>query len=144
MFTRTLIGLTAVVILASCASPKAQPTGGGDLDSARLTAFAATAKYPADIKAGGTTQLIALFEPHSEFISIVNVSDGLLRDVNVWVNRTYVCRAEALPPHATVELSRKRFYDAGGLNMDKLDVAALRVDLQDGDRLYLLERATYR
>jgi hypothetical protein len=146
MFARTPLVLAAALMLAECATAHKAPPPSADshLDTARLAAFAASTKYPADAKAIGNPRLAALFAPHSQVISIVNLSDTALRDVNVWVNRTYVCRVDVLPAHAAVDVPRTKFYDSGGLNMDKLDAVALRVEVQDGDRLFLMETASSR
>jgi hypothetical protein len=107
-------------------------------EEAQLAAFAATAKYPSDLRPSNDINAAALVNPKNDAIKIVNTSDQPMRDVNVWVNGTFVHKVNVIPPHGAASMDRSDFFDASGQNMTKLNAGVSRVELQSGDHLYSL------
>jgi hypothetical protein len=107
-------------------------------EEAQLAAYAATAKYPSDLRPSSDIHAAALVNPKNDAIKIVNTSDQPMRDVNVWLNGTFVHRVNVIPPHGAASLDRSEFFDTGGQNMTKLNAGVSRVELQSGDHLYSL------
>ena len=130
--------------MAGCSSGGgiSMPFASKGEDRPQLAAYAASTHYPGDVKPSSDGKIAALVSPKGDSLRIVNFQDQPIRDANVWINRTFVHKVMTIPPHGSVELSRKQLFDASGQDMAKLNSAIHDVELQAGDRLFALWTAT--
>ena len=101
----------------------------------RLAAFAASSRYP-DTQPSDELRLTALIDREADTVQVINPTDRALRDVNVWVNGSFVNHVDAIPAHGSVTLHRARFYDAGGNTLSSMNTSAFRVELQSEGEFY--------
>lgn len=106
-----------------------------------MAAYAATVRYPSDLKPITDIHAGALVTPKMDQIKIANFSDEPIRNSNVWVNSTFVYRAGIIPAHGSISVDNDQFYDANGETMRRVNALPTRVELQTGDRLYGLGTA---
>ena len=67
-----------------------------------------------------------------------------MNDADVWVNGTYVYRANAIPPKGSVTLPLKAFYDRDGRALATAKSVGIdRVQIEVGDDLYNLDGPVY-
>jgi hypothetical protein len=134
--TFTVLALASIVGCSSGSGLKPFASGPDREEAAQLAAYAATARYPADAKPSSDLRAAALIDPKGDEIRIANLSDQPLRDVNVWINGTFVHKVSVIPAHGTVTVDRKEFYDPSGKSMAQLNAMVHRVEIQSGDHLY--------
>src|SRR5437764_13396065 len=119
MLRHTLAALTLASVVGCSANSSFQPFAHGGEDRAQLAAYAASAHYPTDVKTSHDARIAALINPRNESVKIVNFGDEPMRDVNVWVNNTFVHKVSVIPSHGSVTIDRAEFYDASGQDMKK-------------------------
>ena len=142
MLTKSLAALALASIVGCSANSNFQPfASNGPDERAQFAAYAATAKYPTDMKASDDFKAIALINPGNESVKLVNYSDEPIRNANVWVNGTFVYKVGTIPSHGAVVVDRDQFYDGTGDTMQRLNATASRVEIQSGDHLYTLGSA---
>jgi hypothetical protein len=140
MIRQTLAAL-ALATVVGCSNGNMPFTSGHVEEQSQLAAYAATAKYP-DSKPSNDMRAAALINPKDSEIKVVNFGDAPLRNVNVWVNGTFVHNVAIIPAHGAATVARDNFFDGRGDNMSKLNVTASRVELQSGDQLFNLGTVT--
>src|SRR5689334_12377619 len=102
----TVLALASIVGCSSGSGFKPFATGPNREEAAQLAAYAATAHYPADAKPSTDLRAAALIDPKGDDVRVANLSDQPLRDVNVWMNGTFVHRVSVIPAHGSVTLDR--------------------------------------
>jgi hypothetical protein len=138
MLRQTFAAMALASIVGCSANSSFHPFASSNSgEQGQLAAYAATARYP-DAKPSSDIKAAVLINPRSNTVKVVNFSDEAIRDVNVWVNGSFVHRVGIIPSHGSVVLDREQFYDAAGENMSKVNSTPNRVDLQAGDHLYRL------
>lgn len=130
----TLVGCSA----SSSINPFASRGGG---EQAQMAAYAATAHYPSDARPSSDIHAGAIVDARENSIKVANFSDQPMRDVNVWVNGSFVYHVSMIPAHGSVTVNPDQMFDASGENMAKVKATPSRVELQTGDRLYSLGTA---
>ncbi len=142
MFRKSLASLALASVVGCSASSNFQPfASNGPDERAQAAAYAASSKYPEEMKVSEDFKAIALIHPKNESVKIVNYSDEAIRNASVWINRSFVYKAGTIPSHGSIVVDREQFYDASGETMQKLNAAANRVEIQVGEHLYRLGNA---
>ena len=141
LMIRQTLATLALATVVGCSSGNMPFTSGHVEEQSQLAAYAATAKYP-DAKPSSDIRAAALINPKDSEIKVVNFSDAPLRNVNVWVNGTFVHNVAIIPAHGATTIARENFFDGRGDNMSKMNVTASRVEVQTGDQLFNLGTVT--
>ena len=142
MLRNTLAALALSTMVGCSASSTFQPLGSRGADEqAELASYAAKAQYPSDAKPSAEIKAGALIDSRENTVKIANFSDIPMRDVNVWVNGSFVYKVGMVPSHGTVVVKPDQLFDSSGQNMSKLKATPNRVELQTGDRFYSLGTA---
>ena len=136
--TVTVLALASLVGCSSSGGFKPFASGPDREEAAQLAAYAATAHYPADAKPSNDLRAAALIDAKGDEIKVANLSDQPMRDVNVWINGTFVHKVSVIPAHGSTNVDRKEFYDASGKSMAQLNAMVHRVEIQSGDHLYAI------
>ena len=142
MLRYALAGLV-LATMAGCSSSGGikMPFASKGEDRPQLAAYAASTHYPGDVKPSSDAKVAALISPKCDSLRVVNFQDQPIRDANVWINRTFVHKVSTIPPHGSVDLSSKQFFDASGQEMSKLNSGISEVEMQVGNQLYALWNA---
>jgi len=107
-----------------------------------MASFAAKAQYPADAKPVDSFHGAALLAHDGRTIELSNLSDEPWQNVKVWINGSFVREVDTVPAHVTITLHTSEFYDRDGDDMAHAKATPLRVEVQNGDRLFTLHTAT--
>ncbi len=142
MFRKSIAVFALASVVGCSSSTSFQPfASNGPEERAQFAAYAATAKYPSDMKASDEFKAVALINPKNESVKIVNFSDEPIRNANVWVNGTFVYKVGTIPSHGAIVIDREQLYDTTGDTMRRLNSTANRVEIQAGEHLYMLGNA---
>jgi Tol biopolymer transport system component len=131
----------ATLVGCSSSGGMSMPFASKGEDRAQLAAYAASTHYPGDVKPSSDARVAALISPKGDSVKIVNFQDQPIREANIWINRTFVHKVPTIPPHGSVDLSSKQFFDASGQEMSKLNTGISEVEMQAGNQLYSLWNA---
>lgn len=112
-----------------------------DTERVQLAAYAARTPYPSDMRPSTDLHVGALLSQSGRRIQLENLSDDTLTNVKVWVNGQFVYHLDSLPPHSTRTLYASMFYNRDGMDMITAKAFPQRVELQSGDRLYVVPTA---
>jgi hypothetical protein len=136
---RTSLAALALATMVGCsASSNLNPFAASKQEQAQMAAYAASAQYPTNTKAEEGRRAAAVIDAKSDSVEVMNFSDEPMRDVNVWVNGSFVHKLDVIPSHGTRTVTAGQFYDASGRTMASLKATPNRVDLQNGDKLWSL------
>ncbi|MDP9174715.1 MAG: hypothetical protein M3O30_12730 [Planctomycetota bacterium] len=127
-----------IATLASMSMLGACTTVQDKEDSTKLSAYAASAHFPDNVKAENSGSIGVLIEPASKVLRIVNFSQNDITNAEVWVNHDYVARVETIPPMGSVRLDETTFYDHEGHALTANPVAVTTVQLHSGDHVWNL------
>lgn len=132
--------LVLIASLVGCsASAELDPQAGNDATAdTRLAAYAAAAEFP-DAEASDDLRVAAVIQRQSNNIKIYNFSNQALRDVDVWVNGSFVHKVNSIPANGHVTLARTAFFDAGGRSLAQQNTTINTVQIADDGRLYNLQ-----
>ena len=139
--------LTACAALAGCAAGASfDPDFGSsrsDEGPTQLAAYAAKAEYPRDEQPRDDLRGAVVVNQDKGTIRIYNFGDRAINDANVWINNTYVYRADAVPPRGSATLPLKAFFDRDGRALALKSTSIDRVQVEVGDDLYNLQGPVY-
>jgi hypothetical protein len=144
MLRQTFAALAFTTMVGCSANSNFQPFAAGREEQAQLAAYAASTPYPHDAKIEESHRAGALIDPKSDTVEILNFSDQPMRDVNVWVNGTFLRKVDVIPSHGTRTVTANQLYDASGHTLAALKGTPSRVELQADDRLWSLMTAEGR
>jgi hypothetical protein len=145
MFRRTIVLLSAMA-LGGCASGHgmfsssdtsaetnraavARPT------SEELAAYAGHAKFP-DTQAKTDLAVASIVSPDKTTIKIYNFSSNDLRNVDVWVNGSYVQHVSGISPQSSVLIHTAELYNGLGKSLAGQSEPISRVQVQTDEGLY--------
>ncbi len=74
-----------------------------------------------------------LIDREKELVRLVNFTEQPLRNVNVWVNHSFVQRVVNVPPRGSVALANKNFFDSTGHSLVQLQVIPSAVQVETSD-----------
>jgi hypothetical protein len=123
MFKRTLLTL-AVLAMAGCASNSAS-TPSADADKAavarptpeELAAYAGHATFPTTQPAQSDLQLASIVGADKSSIKIYNFTNKDLRNIDIWVNGSYVQHVGGIAPQSSVVIQTSELYNGLGKNL---------------------------
>jgi len=144
MLRQTFAALAFATMVGCSANTNFQPFAAGHEEQAQLAAYAASTPYPHDTKIEESHRAAALIDPKSDTVEVLNFSDQPMRDVNVWVNGTFVRKVDVIAPHGTRTVTANQLYDASGHTLAALKSTPTKVELQADDRLWGLMVAESR
>lgn len=149
MFRQSLIALTIAGVAGCSASTSIRPvaTGTGATrtdEAAQLAAYAATSRFPENANLRNDLQVGAIVDRDKGTIQIYNFTDRPLAPGNIWINRTYVQRSDAIPAHGKIALPRAKFYDRNGQVLSGTSAPAESVQLQWDNDVYSLLGPVYQ
>lgn len=136
MLRETFAALALATIVGCSASGGITPVASTNHDQAEMAAYAATAQYPATARPDEGRRMAAIIDPRANTVEVMNFSDEPMRDVNVWVNGTFVRKVDVIPARGTRTFTAGQFYDSSGRNMATLRATPNRIELQAGERLW--------
>jgi hypothetical protein len=127
MIRRTLITLS-VATLAGCSSwsgagaTSSETPATTDANRAavatptpeELAAYAGHAKFPADQQPKSDLQLASILSPDKSTIKIYNFTNDPLRNIDVWVNGSYVQHVDGISPQSSVLIHTDELYNGLG------------------------------
>ena len=144
---RHMLMTAALVSLVGCeASTAFKPTIGSSekTETAQLAAYAATAKLPADARPSDDLRVAAVVDRSNGNIRLYNFTDKPLAIGNVWVNRTYVSKFDAVPARGYVTLPRSRFFDQTGQSLSSVSTPVENVWIQWDSDVYSVQGPVYQ
>lgn len=126
----------ATMVGCSAGGQISNPFASNKNEQAQMAAYAASTQYPTSVHAEEGRRAAAIIDPKNGSVEVMNFSDEPMRDVNVWVNGSFVRKVDVIPSHGTRTVTAGQFYDASGRNMATLKASPNRVELQSGDKLW--------
>ena len=142
MLYRAILLLLAGSLVAGCsASAELDPQAGRSADQTadtQLAAYAAANEFP-DADAADDLRAAAVVKRENQSVKIYNFSNDALRDVDVWVNGSYVRKVSSIPANGSVTVPLNTFYDASGRSLAQQKPTINTVQLADDDRLFNLQ-----
>ena len=142
MIRHTLAALALMSIVGCSTTTSITPLAGSDTEHAQLAAYAASNKFPADLKPSSDLNVGAITNPGDGKVKLVNFADQPVRDARIWVNGLYVYRVEMIPGHGSVSIKESDFFDSTGNNMATLKAFPTKIQLEITDHLYNVANAT--
>jgi hypothetical protein len=127
MFPRNLILLGAMT-LTGCGMKGMHPTAYADPSreanrnavaeptAPELAAYAGHAKFPAEETAKTDLQVASILSADKSTIKIYNFSPDPLRNVDVWVNGSYIQHVDGISPQGSVLIHTNNLYNGLGKN----------------------------
>ena len=138
MFGRTLT-LLVMAALAGCAGKASDEsssnTSADGPSPTELAAYAGAARYPSEMKSK-ELRAHAVVDRENGIIKIYNLGNQNLRDVRVWVNKSFVKRIDGIAPQSSVTIRTDELYDGLGRTFASQDEEVAIVQLQTLDELY--------
>lgn len=101
-----------------------------------LAAFAGHAQYPMDAVPLNTGRIAAHVSDNGNELRIYNYGNENLRDVRVWVNRSYVKPIGGIAPQSRVIIRTDEIYNGLGHTLAARKERATLVQLQSADGVY--------
>jgi len=149
MFRRTVVLLSALA-LGGCASGQGMFSGSSSSDnsaetnraavarptSEELAAYAGHAKFPDTEPAQSDLAVASIVSPDKTTIKIYNFSKSDLRNVDVWVNGSYVERVSGISPQSSVLIHTSEMYNGLGKSLSGQAEPISRVQVQTDQALY--------
>jgi hypothetical protein len=145
MIRKTFASLALASIIGCSSSQSFQPLGLGDggATEAKLAAYAASTKYPTDMKPTTESRIGAIVNDDGK-IKFLNFSDHPVHESNVWVNGNFVYHVDMIPAHGSAEVSYDQLFDTSGHSFASTKVIVNRIELQSNDQLYSIYSAQLR
>ena len=153
MFRRTIVLLSAMA-LGGCASGQGtfSSSGSGSGSSSdnsaeanraaverptseELAAYAGHAKFP-DVQAKTDLAVASIVSPDKSTIKIYNFSNSDLRNVDVWLNGSYVQHVSGISPQSSVLIHTNELYNGLGKSFAGQSEPISRVQVQTDQGLY--------
>jgi hypothetical protein len=148
MFTRNLV-LLGSVALAGCSMNGMHPAAA-DSDPAaeanrnavaeptvgELAAYAGHAKFPADAAAKTDLQVASILSPDKSTIKIYNFSTDPLRNIDIWVNASYVQHVDGISPQGSVLIHTNELYNGLGKNFAGQSEPVAKVQISSDHGLF--------
>lgn len=136
------LAVMALLVMAGCASDQggsqasssnpqsSQMAGPQAPSSAELAAYAGSHQYPQNEQTGNDLRAAALV--NGDTIKIYNFGTQPIRDVDVWVNRTYVRHVNAIGPGSGISLNTSNLYNSVGQQLstkgDRVNLVQIEQD----------------
>jgi exo-beta-1,3-glucanase (GH17 family) len=130
LYIPLVLALAAMaVVLAGCSENNhgTSSNSGSSADSSRATtsaptntelaAYAASRHFPANAQGRNDLHTAAIVNRGGGVIRLYNFDSAPLRNVDVWVNQSFVQRVGAVPANGSVEVRFGDLYNAVGRNL---------------------------
>jgi hypothetical protein len=152
MIRRTLITLS-VATLAGCSSwfqngagQSAESPASVDANRAvvatptpeELAAYAGHAKFPADQQARSDLQVASILSPDKTTIKLYNFTNDPLRNIDVWVNGSYVQHVDGISPQSSVLIHTDELFNGLGKSFSGQAEPVSKVQIATDHGLYTL------
>ena len=148
MFRQSIVLLGAMA-LAGCANQGGKSYGSAGTDAngdsqraavsrptdAELAAYAGRTKFP-EGQSKGELPIVAIISPDKRTIKIYNLGNSELRNVDVWVNGSYVQHLAGLAPQSSVQIRTDELFNGLGKNFAGQAEPITRVQLQSDQGFY--------
>lgn len=141
MLKTTLAALTLILVAAGCGGKKAGATGDDtNLPSTptELAAYAGNARYPDTQPVLDQLRIAAIVSRDNRTIKLYNFGSENIRNVDVWVNGSYVKRIGGIAPQSRVTIDTTELYNGLGRTLARSGDEVSLVQLQKGNTLYNL------
>lgn len=146
--------LVAALALVGCAAeqgsgPMANNSGGPNQSQmvassnqgpsvAELAAFAGAHPYPGHLQPRNDLQAAAIVDPNAKVIRIYNFGTEPIRDANIWVNKAFVRRVNAIAPGSSIALHESSLFNAMGRQFADSGDHVNSVEVEHGGNLSTL------
>ena len=131
------IALAAVASLAGCsANAQLGNSTSRPTTPTQLAAYAGRAEYPRESRARDELRAAAIVSRDKGAIKIYNFEDQPLRDMDVWVNGSFVHRVDGIAPGTSVAVRTRDLYDAMGNPFSAQNEEVSRVEIRTMEGLY--------
>jgi hypothetical protein len=147
MIRRTLIVLS-IAALGGCSAWPQTGTSPSAADSDRaavatptseeLAAYAGHSKFPADEQAKSDLQIASILSSDKSTIKIYNFTNDPLRNIDVWVNGSYVQHVAGISPQSSVLIHTDQLYNGLGKSFSGQSEPVSKVQVATDHGLYTL------
>ena len=136
-----MIAATALVIVSGCgpSKPSTDATGNGAIISSptERAAYAGHQAFP-QTQPTGELPVVAIMSRDKKQLNLYNVGKQAIRNVDVWVNGSYVTRIGGIAPQSKVIIATTEIYNGLGHSLASRGEEISRVQVDDAGRLYNL------
>jgi hypothetical protein len=137
----TLAILAGAVAIGGCGpnKPTSASTGNGTIISSptERAAYAGHAAFPAT-QPSGELPVVAIVSRDKKQLRLYNVGKQAVRNVDVWVNGSFVTRIGGIAPLSNVVISTTEIYNGLGHSLASRGEEVSRVQADEGGHLYNL------
>ena len=141
MIRTSIVALALASIVGCSSSTTFQPLAGNDKEEAKMAAYAASNKYPDDMKPSGDLRVGAIVNNDGK-IKIVNFTDQPVNDCRVWVNGIFVTHVDTIPAHGSVSVKDTELFDSSGHSLAGAKVLPNRIEVEGKDHLFSVYSAS--
>lgn len=141
MLRQTSLLIVAAALAGCSASAEMEPASDASQSqtaNAQLAAYAASAELPQG-EASDDLRAAAVVNRESNNLKIYNFSNRALRNVDVWVNGSFVGKVSNIPANGSAMVPRSAFYDSSGRSLAQENTMINSVQIVDDDKLYNLQ-----
>lgn len=140
MFRRSLCLLVLAGVAGCASSPQYNPNkvATASPNAAELAAYAGHAQYPTTQPGSSDLQAAAIISADRGAIKIYNFSREPLRNIDVWVNGSFVQHADGVAPQSSIVIRTNELYNGLGKSFVSQSEPVSRVQIESKGTLYNL------
>ena len=139
----TILTAAAALVVSGCASDPNRPTSpsadGTNIPNSptELAAYAGNARFPQTQPTEAPT-VAAIVSRDKKQLKLFNFGKQAIRNVDVWVNGSFVKRIGGIAPQSHVVIDTNQIYNGLGHSLASRGEEISRVQLAEGSALYTL------
>jgi hypothetical protein len=141
-FAVTTLAVAALTLIGCAGGPKSGSSapGNGTIISSptERAAYAGHAQFPQTQPALNDLTVAAIVSRDKKQLKLYNFGKQAIRNVDVWVNGSFVTRIGGIAPQSSVVISTTEIYNGLGHSLASRGEEVSRVQLDDGGRLFNL------